>query len=85
MEIYTAPKFDRQYKKLPNTVKLQAEAKEKIFVVNPFDPRLDTHKLHGKDHEHWAYWITSKIRIKFVFLGNQRVLYLDIGTHDEIY
>ena len=84
MEIHASPKFDRQYKKLATEIKLQAEGKEKIFVTNPFDSRLGTHKLHGKDCENWVYRITRKIRIKFVFIGDQ-VLYLEVGSHDEVY
>ena len=85
MEIQTASKTDRQYKKLPTTIKFRAEEKEEFFVANPLDQRLGTHKLHGKDREHWAYWVTRKIRIKFLFLTNNSVLYLEIGTHDEVY
>jgi hypothetical protein len=32
-------------KKLPKAVKLKAEKQEEIFLANPFDSRLDTHKL----------------------------------------
>lgn len=85
MTTHTSPKFDRQYKKLSVAIKLKAEEQEKIFVINPFDSRLGTHKLHGKDREHWAYWITRKIRIKFVFLDGGEVLYLEIGSHDVVY
>ena len=60
-------------------------AKEKIFVANPFDPRLATHKLHGKDKDHWSYSIDRKYRIKFLFLDNDDILYLTIGTHNEVY
>lgn len=85
MEIRTSPKFERQYKKLSLDIKLRAEAKEKIFVSDPFDPRLNTHKLHGKDREHWAFGVTRKIRIKFSFLGDNEVLYLEVGSHDDVY
>lgn len=70
--------------RLPQRIILQAEQKEKIFRENPFDPRLRTHKLSGREKEVWAFWITDSYRIKFIFLPNQEVLLLDIGTH-EIY
>lgn len=84
MEIHTVPKFDRQYRKLTVAIKLLAEEKEKIFVRSPFGSRLGTHKLHGKDRKHWAYWVDRKMRIKFIFLDGA-VLYLEIGSHDEVY
>ena len=81
-EIRTSPKFERQYRKLPRGVKAAAQAKEIIFRADPFDPRLDTHKLHGKEREAWAFSVTNKYRIKFLFLPGGSVLFLEIGTHD---
>ena len=85
IERFVSTKFNRQYKKLPKSIKETAEEKETIFVQNPFDPRLDTHKLHGKDREFWAYSINQSVRIKFEFLGNREVYYVDIGPHDTVY
>lgn len=85
VNIFTSSYFDRSYKKLPEAIKLKAEAKEKIFAKNPFHAILRTHKLHGKDKEHWAYWVDNKYRIKFLFLNGNKVLYLDVGTHEEVY
>jgi mRNA-degrading endonuclease YafQ of YafQ-DinJ toxin-antitoxin module len=80
-EIKISPLFERHYRKLPKEIKERAKRKEKIFRKNPFDPRLKTHKLHGKEKECWAFWIDYKYRIKFIFLSDEEVLFLDIGTH----
>ena len=71
--------FEKNYKKLPKRIKEKAKKKEKI---NPFNPILKTHKLHGEDKECWGFWIDYFYRIKFIFLNNEEVLFLDIGTHD---
>lgn len=60
----------------------EAEEKEAIFKEDAFDARLHTHKLHGKDKGAWAFWINNKYRIKFIFLDEHDVLFLDVGTHD---
>jgi len=83
-EIKISSRFERNYKKLSREIKEKAKKKEKIFRENPFDPRLRTHKLHGKEKEAWAFWINYSHRIKFIFLSDEEVLFLDIGTH-EIY
>lgn len=75
-------KFLKSSKKLPERIIDKAEEKERIFRQNPFDPRLKTHKLSGKDKNCWAFWITDVYRIKFMFLSNEEILFLDIGTHD---
>ncbi len=81
-EIRTDPGFEKKYKKLPKKVKSKAQIKEQLFRDNPFHPILRTHKLHGKEKESWTFWIDYIYRIKFIFLEEDIVLFLDIGTHD---
>jgi len=80
-EIKVSPLFEKHYKKLPKKIKEKAKEKEKIFRENPLHPLLRTHKLHGKDKDCWAFWIDYKFRIKFIFLSDNEVLFLDIGPH----
>jgi mRNA interferase RelE/StbE len=81
-EIKVSPLFEKHYKKLPKKIKEKAKEKEKIFRENPFHPLLRTHKLHGKDKDCWAFWIDYRYRIKFIFLSDDKVLFLDIGPHN---
>lgn len=80
---YTS-KFRKAYKKMPSFVKTKAEEKEKIFQKDPFDSRLDTHKLHGKYKEYSAFTIIGQYRIMFAFSDKEFVDFVNIGTH-EIY
>ena len=80
--IKTTSVFEKHYKKLPQDVKDKAKDKEQIFRKNAFDSRLRTHKLHGKEKKSLAFWIDYTYRIKFVFLDEGEVLFLDTGTHD---
>lgn len=80
--IKTTVNFERHYRGVPQKVKEKAKEKEKIFRINPFDHRLRTHKLHGKEKNSWAFSIDYAYRIKFIFLNEEEVLFLDIGTHD---
>ena len=74
-------KFLSSLKKLPKDIIEQAAMKEEIFRKNCFDYKLRTHKLHGKEKNHWAFWVDYKYRIKFIFLSGEEVLFLGIGTH----
>lgn len=85
MRIETTPRFDRRFQKLPHLIQERALRREEIFQENPFDPRLGTHKLHGKRKDEWAFSVDYSYRITFVFLSVGDVLYTDIGTHDELY
>ena len=82
MIVKTSSAFEKHYKRLPKKIKEQAKEKEKIFLDNPFHPILRTHKLSGKEKEHWGFWINYTYRVKFLFLGEEEVLFLDVGTHD---
>jgi len=82
MIIKVSPNFERHYRRLPKKIREKAKEKEFIFRENPFNPRLKTHKLSGKDKGCWAFWIDNSYRIKFIFLSSREVLFLDIGTHD---
>ncbi|MBI1755294.1 type II toxin-antitoxin system mRNA interferase toxin, RelE/StbE family [Candidatus Azambacteria bacterium] len=85
MLIRTSSRFEKRYQKLPAHIKERAKEREQLFRVSPFHPLLRTHKLSGKEKEHWAFWITHFYRIKFIFLADEEVLFLDVGTHDEVY
>ena len=76
------PVFLKHLSRLPKGIIEKAKEREQIFRKNAFDPRLRTHKLHGRDKDSWAFWIDYTYRIKFIFLSEEEVLFLDVGTHD---
>ena len=82
MRVLYHPKFVREYKKLPNNIKDQAEEKEKIFRDNPFDPRLKTHKLKGPLIGFWAFSVNQKYRIIFDFVDKDTVHFYSVGDND---
>lgn len=81
MRIYYSTKFKREYKKLPKPVKVLAEEKEQIFRDDPFDVRLDTHKLHGRLKEFWSFSIDNRFRIIFEFAKKDVVWFHSAGDH----
>ncbi|MDI6766191.1 MAG: type II toxin-antitoxin system mRNA interferase toxin, RelE/StbE family [Bacteroidota bacterium] len=82
MIIRVSSKFKRAYKKLPHSVRIKAKEQEAIFRANPFDKRLQTHKLHGKLKEYWAFTVVGQYRIMFAFCDMEIVDFINIGTHD---
>lgn len=83
--------FKRAYKKL---IKNDTLLKEKTFEtlsilqIDPFDPALKTHKLHGILKDYFACCIDYSYRIVFSIeeVNNESIIALiDIGTHDEVY
>jgi addiction module RelE/StbE family toxin len=71
-------------KKQPELIS-QLEAKLILFSENPFHPSLKTHSLSGNLKEYWALSITYQYRLVFKFVSENKVLLVDIGTHDQVY
>ena len=82
MDIEYSPRFRRQFKKLPKEVKEAAVKYERIFRVNPFDPKLKTHKIHGTMKEYWAFSISFNYRIGFTFVDGILVRFHAVGSHN---
>lgn len=82
--IYYTPTFQKKFHRLPKPIREKALQKEPIFIINPFDPRLKTHKLTGQLKQYWSFSIDYQWRIVFRFIKSNTVLFVDVGTH-EIY
>ena len=57
---------------------------------DPFEPALKTHKLQGQLQGLWACWVEYDCRIVLSFqqdaeTGQEAIVLIDIGTHDEVY
>lgn len=59
-----------------------------LLSIEPFHPRLKTHKLKGEFQDSWACSGGYDLRIIFKFVEHeetQAILLEAIGTHDEVY
>jgi mRNA-degrading endonuclease YafQ of YafQ-DinJ toxin-antitoxin module len=61
-----------------------------VLATDPFDPRLETHKLKGRLTGAWACSAGYDLRIVFDFVGSpgqkeKDILLISVGTHDEVY
>lgn len=83
MTIYLYPRYRRNLKRLEAQLRRLADERITIFQQNAFDPRLDTHRLHGKLKNLWSFSIDGRNRILFEFLNKKKdeVVFLDIGDH----
>ena len=57
----------------------------KLFIEDPFDPILRTHKLSGKLDGLWSFAVSFDCRVIFEFLSATEILLIDIGSHKEVY
>ncbi len=59
--------------------------KLELFKNNPFEATLKTHKLSGKLKDYWSFSIEYDLRVIFYFAAENDVVFIDIGTHKEVY
>jgi len=69
---------------LPPHIQKVVIKKEAIFVNNPFDKTLKTHKLKGNLKDFWSFSVNYSFRIVFEFVKKDEVIFYDIGDH-QIY
>jgi mRNA-degrading endonuclease YafQ of YafQ-DinJ toxin-antitoxin module len=87
-EIAFSSSFERAYKKKFNANKeLEDKFWEKIekFKYNPFDPTLKTHKLSGELKDLFSFSVQYDVRVIFYFTHDNKAVFTNIGTHDEVY
>lgn len=67
--------------------KLAAKVASRIelFQKNPTDPILRDHQLTGKQKELRSFWVTGDVRIVYFVASSNRVIFLDIGSHNQVY
>ncbi|MFN4798832.1 MAG: type II toxin-antitoxin system YafQ family toxin [Pseudanabaena sp.] len=88
MEITFSPTFQRAFRKrIKGNTDLQTRFWQKIeqFQQDPFQPTLRTHKLSGKMKNTWSFSIEYDARVIFYFTDDGKAVFIDIGTHDEVY
>ncbi len=81
--------FERAVRRQPG---LQAKVERTLqqLVRDPFHPSLHSHKLKGELAGAWACSVDYENRILFEFVqnpesGEEEILLLTMGTHDEVY
>ncbi len=57
------------------------------FAIDPYDSQLRTHKLSGKLDGLWSFSVEYDLRVVFYFTKEKppKAIFVDIGTHDEVY
>ncbi|MDO8583209.1 MAG: type II toxin-antitoxin system mRNA interferase toxin, RelE/StbE family [bacterium] len=74
-------KIHQKDEKLTNRIEKQIA----LFEENSKHPSLRTHKLSGTMDNMWNISITTSIRMVYVLLDKSNVIFVKIGTHDEVY
>jgi len=90
MEVSFSEQFKKTFKKkvIKNELsKMEFQQVLELFISDPFDAKLKTHKLSGKLKGLWSFSVEFDIRVVFYFTKDHppKAVFIDIGSHDEVY
>jgi addiction module RelE/StbE family toxin len=85
LSIQYAPKFKKQYKKLPPKLQAQFKDRLRLFFADPTNPQLRVHPLKGNFAGYWSMNVNGDIRALYILKGEEVIIFALIGTHSELY
>lgn len=88
MKIRFHSKFVKNYQRRIRSNKnlvIQVEERIEIFKNNPNDPVLKNHILKGSKSGYKSFSITGDIRIIYEQISSDEIVFLDIGSHNQVY
>lgn len=89
MEVSFSTTFKKAFsKRIKNTLpESEFWLHVETFTNEPFNSKLKTHKLSGKLKGLWSFSIEQNIRVVFYFTKDKppKAIFVDIGTHDQVY
>lgn len=88
MKIKLYSSFDKSYKKrISLNIKLAIQTQKRIalFESNPNDPILKDHPLTGTKKGLRSFSVSGDIRIIYMPVLDKEVIFVDIGSHNQVY
>lgn len=88
MIIELHPQFEKAYKKrVATSAKLVKKTAQRLalFQLDRAHPLLKDHALTGDKSALRAFWIIGDVRIVYQPITDNHVLFLDVGSHNQVY
>ncbi len=85
MKIITNRAFDKKFLKLAPKIRAQFNNRVELFKENSSNPLLKNHALHGDMSGLKAFSINGDFRVIYATINYETVIFLSIGTHNQVY
>ncbi len=77
--------FLKAYQKLSSKEQDKVDERLRLFAKTPFDETLENHALSGKYQGYRSVNITGDQRAIYFHLEKEKVMFVRIGTHSQLY
>lgn len=88
MKIEFTSNFLKSYKKIVSRrpdAAISVLQKVLLFSQEPNSSSLGFHKLKGQLKDVWSFSVENNLRIIVDLKDPNKILFVDIGTHDQVY
>lgn len=87
IKVTVSKSFKKNYKKRINSQSLKIKFKKRLelFIKDPRLKILRDHKLKGQMSSYRSFSITGDVRVIYEVMGTNHVLFIDIGSHNQVY
>ncbi len=89
MEVSFSSSFKKAFRKRIKSTESESDfwLRIDLFITDPFNLKLKTHKLSGKLKDLWSFSLDYDLRVVFYFTKDKpkKAVLVDIGTHDQVY
>lgn len=85
MEIFYSRPFNKILERTPLKIQIAFRDRLGMFLDNPNHPFLQNHKLSGEYENCRSINITGDWRAIFKKVGEFDVIFIDLGTHSQLY
>jgi addiction module RelE/StbE family toxin len=88
MNVDFAPSFHKSFRKriesYPKLIK-KFDDRVQSFKLNPSNPLLNDHPLHGDKEGLRSFSISGDLRVIYYLQDDDTAIFLDIGSHNQVY
>lgn len=77
--------FERKYSKLSKKLKEAFKERRTFFLEDANSHLLGIHPLHGEYLGYKSFNVTGDIRVIYKELEEETFLFVDIGSHEDLY
>ncbi|HCC06378.1 TPA: hypothetical protein DEP94_03415 [Candidatus Nomurabacteria bacterium] len=85
MKVEFSHKFKKKISKLPFSIQQKFDVRFLLFCNDPFHPLLHNHSVDPPFTDTRSINITGDYRALFIKEGENYFIFVDIGTHSELY
>jgi addiction module RelE/StbE family toxin len=85
MKLYFHKNFQKAFEKLQTSEQEKCRKRLKLFLKDEFDSFLNNHPLRGRYNGYRSINITGDIRAIYKRKTSQRVIFVILGNHNNLY